>query len=261
VDGPVQLTVAEGLARIRLMRPEQANTIDLATARALDRVTLACEHDASVRAVLVTGAGARFCGGGDLRSFASLGEDLPAHLREVTTHLHAAIIRLANLDAPVIAAVQGAAAGAGFSLAMACDLVIAAEDAVFAPAYAKVGLSTDGSLSYFLPRLVGVRRALDLLLLSRPVRAAEALDLGLVSRVVPVEDLAEEAAATATALASGPTRALAAIKRLVRDSSEVSLETQLEREGSTLSRMAATSDAREGIAAFTEKRSPDFQGR
>jgi 2-(1,2-epoxy-1,2-dihydrophenyl)acetyl-CoA isomerase len=199
--------------------------------------------------------------GGDLRSFSAQDERLPAHLKEVLDHLHAAISHFVRMDAPVIAAVNGVAAGGGMSLACACDLAIAAESARFTMAYTRVGLSPDGAGSYFLPRLVGLRRALDLTLTNRMLSAREALEWGLVSRVVPDAALREEADALAAALAGGASRALAAAKRLLRDSWNETLETQMAEELHSIAAMTRTADAREGIGAFLEKRAPRFSGR
>ena len=253
----IDYRVEEGVARLVLNRPDAGNAVDLALARDLMHATIACSEDRAVRAVLLTGAGKNFCVGGDLRAFAKE-EPLPNHLKEVTTYLHAAVSRLARLDAPVIAAVQGSAAGAGMSLAIAADVVIVAESARFVLAYTRVGLSPDGSGSFSLPRLVGLRMALDLALTNRAVRADEAVASGLATRAVPDDQLLVEASRVARQLASGPTAALGAAKRLMRESLDNTLETQLEMETRELCANAARPEAREGIGAFLEKREPDF---
>lgn len=249
-----------GIAELVLNRPEAANTIDLALARALLDAAITLGQDSSVRVVLMRGEGARFCGGGDLKAFAAVGDSLPAHLEEVTANLHAAIARFARLDAPVIAAVHGAAAGAGFSLACAADIVLAAQDARFVPAYARVGLSPDGSLSSTLPRLVGPRRALELLLTGRTLSATEAAQWGIVTAVHPGDELLAAARGMAEQIAEGPTRAFGAAKRLLRSGWELPLEAQMERESAELAAMARGRDGREGVAAFTEQRPPVFTG-
>ena len=247
----------DGVAWLVLNRPDAGNAVDLALARDLMHATIACSGDRGVRAVLLTGAGRNFCVGGDLRSFAAQ-DPLPNHLKEVTTYLHAAVSRLARMDAPVVAAVQGSAAGAGMSLAIAADIVLVAESARFVLAYTRIGLSPDGSASFSLPRLVGLRMALDLALTNRPVSAAEAVASGLATRAVSDGDLLDEAEQVARQLATGPTAAFGAAKRLLRESIEHSLETQLELETQALCANAASADAREGITAFLEKREPRF---
>lgn len=249
------------VARITLDRREAANSIDLNLARELMHAVLRCDDDPAVRAVVITGRGSTFCVGGDLRSFAAQGERLALHLKEVTIYLHAAVSRLTRMDPPVIAAVNGTAAGAGMSLACACDFVLAAESARFTMAYTKVGLTPDGSSTYFLPRLVGLRRALELTLTNRVLSAEEALDWGIVSRVVPDAKLVEEAETLATDLASGATVALGVSKRLLYGGWTETLETQLQHESQAISDISRTADGREGIAAFVDKRAPKFEGR
>jgi 2-(1,2-epoxy-1,2-dihydrophenyl)acetyl-CoA isomerase len=248
----------EGLARIHLSRPQAGNGITLPMARELMEAVGRCTGDPAVRAVLLTGEGRRFCVGGDIREFVKYGDGLPDHMREVTTYLHAAVSRLVRLEVPVVAGIHGAAAGAGLALACACDLVVAGESTRFRTAYLAIGLTPDGSLSFTLPRLVGIRRALDLMLSNRLFTAAEAEDWGIVSRVVPDADVEAEALALARSLAAGPTRALGAAKRLLR--LETSLETHMEMETRVIAETALGRDSREGIAAFLEKREPNFTG-
>jgi 2-(1,2-epoxy-1,2-dihydrophenyl)acetyl-CoA isomerase len=202
-----------------------------------------------------------FCVGGDLKSFTEQGEQLPHHLKELTTYLHAAVSRMARMDPQVVAAVHGAAAGAGLSLACASDLVVAAESARFTMAYTNAGLTPDGSSTYYLPRLVGFKRASELALTNRQLSAQEALEWGIVTRVVPDEDLSENAVALASQLATGATKALGAAKRLLQTGWTETLETQMENEAQTIAEMASTDDAREGIASFLEKRPAEFKGR
>ena len=257
----LKFDVRDGVAHITLNRPEAANALNLEMAQELLRAVLRCDEDPEVRAVLVTGAGDMFCVGGDLKSFSEQGEHLPHHLKEVTTYLHAAVSRMARMDPPVVAAVHGAAAGAGMSLACACDLVLAAESARFTMAYSNAGLTPDGSSTYYLPRLVGLKRALELTLTNRQLSAREAMEWGLVARVVPDEDLPEDATTLASHLAAGATKALGAAKRLLRGGWTETLETQMEHETQTIADMARTADAREGISAFLEKRQAEFTGQ
>ncbi|HEX9681652.1 MAG TPA: enoyl-CoA hydratase-related protein [Acidimicrobiales bacterium] len=245
-----------GVAHLVLARPDAGNAIDLDVARALADAATALSDDRGVRVVLLRSEGKDFCVGGDLRSFAQV-RDLDRHLTEVTTHLHAAIARLARLDAPVIAAVQGSAAGAGMSLALGADLVVAAASARFVLAYTRVALSPDGGGSWYLPRLVGTRRALELALTNRALSAGDALEWGLVTRVVPDDALRSEAEALAGELAAMAPGSLAATKRLMRASLGNPLETQLELESLALAENARR-DGPEGIAAFIEKRPPAY---
>ena len=223
--------------------------------------TLECDENPAVRAIVLTGKGRMFCGGGDLKTFSTKGDALPHYLKEVTTYLHAAISRLTRTDAPVIAAVHGSAAGAGMSIACACDFVLSADNAKFTMAYTKAGLVPDGSSTYFLSRVVGLRRALDLALTNRVLSAEEAMGLGIVTRVVPEAKLFDEANALAATFAAGPTRALGATKRLLHAGWTGTLETQMELETRAIADIARTSDAREGIAAFAAKRPAKFTGR
>jgi 2-(1,2-epoxy-1,2-dihydrophenyl)acetyl-CoA isomerase len=251
--------VRDSIARITLNRPDGANALNVDLAKELMDAALQCDEDPAVRAVIITGAGRMFCAGGDLKSFAAQGEKLPAHLKEVTTYLHAAVSRFTRMDAPVIAAVNGVAAGAGMSLACSCDFVLAAESARFTMAYTRAGLTPDGSSTYFLPRLVGLKRALELTLTNRMLSAAEAQAWGIVTRVVPDASLQTETDALATQLASSATVALGAAKRLLHDGWTGTLETQMEQEARAIAAMGHTRDGREGIAAFLEKRAPQFK--
>ncbi|MFJ9179253.1 enoyl-CoA hydratase-related protein [Streptomyces sp. NPDC102360] len=247
-----------GLARVTLRRGEAGNAIGLEAARGLLAAARACEH-APVRAVLLTAEGRSFCVGGDLREFSQLsGEVLRKHLTAVTDALHEALRIFAALDAPMVAAVQGAVAGAGIGLAAAADVTLAADSATFTAAYTGIGYSPDAGVSWVLPRLLGPKRALDLLLTNRRTPAAEAAALGLVSRVVPAAHLPEEAAHTAETLRRGATAAFGATRRLVADALTSPLGPHLDREARALAAAAASEEGREGVAAFLGKRAPDF---
>ena len=253
--------VADGVARLTLDRPDAANAFTTETCREMLEAFIACDHRDDVRAVLLTGAGRMFTAGGDLKFFAAQGDRLGGALKEITTYLHAAVSRMAHMDPPVVCAVNGMAAGAGVSLVAACDYVVAAADAArFTLAYTAGGLSPDGSSTWFLPRLVGLRRARELILTNRVLAAAEAQEIGLVDRVVPDADLAGEAARQAASFAAGPTKAYGAAKRLLLDGMIGGLETQMDREARSISDLARTADLREGVAAFVAKRKPDFRG-
>jgi len=253
--------VRDSIARITLNRPDTANAINIDMARDLMHAALQCDEDPAIRAVIITGTGRMFCAGGDLKSFAAHDEDLSYHLKEVTTYLHAAMSRFTRMDAPIVAAVNGTAAGAGMSLACACDLVLAAESARFTMAYTRAGLTPDGSSTYFLPRIVGLKRALELTLTNRLLSAQEACEWGIVTRVVPDTNLPAEAEALAAQLASSATGALGAAKRLLHSGWTETLETQMELETRAIAAQAQTTDGREGITAFLEKRPPKFTGQ
>lgn len=253
----VKVEARGAVALITLDRPDNANTLNLRMGMDLLAAAMACERDPAVRAVVLTGAGKNFCFGGDLRGMMSEGGAVDAYLRELTSYLHAAISHFVRMDAPVIAAVNGTAAGAGVGLVAMADLAIAAESAKFSLAYTGVALTPDGSTSYFLPRTLGTKRALELLLTNRALTAAEAVDWGLVNRVVPDAQVVDEAIALAEKLAKGPMRAFGKTKRLVAGSIGA-LEAQLAIESQTIAQQATTIEGQEGIVAFLEKRKAKF---
>lgn len=256
----VRYEAKDQIARITLARPERGNALHLEMVRELVDVVSRVADDGGTRAVLLAGEGQNFCVGGDVKSFAERLDGLAAYLRPTATELHVAVSRLARLDLPVVAAVQGAAAGAGMSLACGADFVLAADSARFTMAYTKIGLSVDGGSSFYLSRIVGMRRAFELMVTNRVLAAEEAMALGIVTRVVPAASLEAEAESFAATLASGATRALRAVKRLLREGWTESLETQLERETSEIAEAGRSADALEGIRAFVERREPRFTG-
>jgi 2-(1,2-epoxy-1,2-dihydrophenyl)acetyl-CoA isomerase len=253
----IELDVRDGVAHLTLNRPSAANGINLTLARELAQATRVIAADPAARVVLLTGAGARFCGGGDLKAFADV-HDLPAHLRELLGELHSAIAQLVRGDAPVVAAVQGSAAGAGIGLVGASDLVLAGESTKFVMAYTGVGLTPDGSSSYFLPRLVGLRKALELTFTNRVLSAAEAETYGLITAVVPDDQLLAEAEKLAAKLAAGAPQALAGAKRLLHASLKSDLEEHLALEAETIAIASGSPEGIEGIASFVAKRAPQF---
>ncbi|MYE58206.1 MAG: enoyl-CoA hydratase [Alphaproteobacteria bacterium] len=252
--------VRDGLAHVTLNRPDAANAFDLDFVRAFHRVMIDCDKNRAVRAVLLTGAGKMFSAGGDLKFFLQAGDRVASVLAEMTTSLHTAIAVMNRMDAPVVVAVNGMAAGGGMSLALTGEVVIAAESARLTMAYTAGGLSPDGSSTWFLPRLVGFRRAKELALTNRMLNAAEAMEAGIVDRVVPDSKLMAEAEKQARAFAEGPTGAYGAVKRLMIESFQNGLETQMELESRAIAARAASADGREGVGAFAEKRKPTFTG-
>ena len=250
------------VAVVTLDRPDAANALNPQMAADLADAAVACDADDSIRAVVLTGAGDKlFCGGGDLRSFAEAGDGARAMVLEMTKNLHSAVSRFARLDAPVLVALNGTAGGGGMSLALAGDLMFAAESAKLTMAYTRAGLSPDGSSTYFLARIVGLRRAAELALLNRVLSAQEALEWGLVNRVLPADELMPAALETAERLAAGPTRAFGTAKRLLLDGFAQSLDTQMEYESRGIADCLSSADGREGVRAFLDKRKPAFEGR
>ena len=253
-DGPVAI--------VRLNRPDAANSLNTAMSEELLRVATHCDSSSEIRAVVLTANGKMFCAGGDLHAFAAQGEAMSEYIRYTTTGLHAAIARFARMNAPYIVAVNGMAAGAGFSIAITGDLVIAAESAKFTEAYTRAGVSPDGSSTFFLPRLIGHVRAMQLILMNDVLTAQQAREWGLVNEVVPDEKLISRALEIAHQLAAGPTLAFGETKRLIADSHSNSLETQMELETRAIAGLARHSeDARNAIVAFTKKQRAEFKGR
>ncbi len=254
-------TVADGVATITFNRPEAANAMGPDCARELSEVAILCDDDPAVRAVVMTGAGSMFCAGGDLGAFVKAGAGAKSLLKKMAGDLHMGLSRLSRGAAPVIAAVNGTAAGAGFSLVMAADLAIAAESAVFTMAYTRAGLSPDGSSTYFMPRKIGDRRTRELMLTNRVLNATEALAWGVVNQVVADDEVVAVALELAQKLAKGPTLANGAVKTLLNGTFDQSLESQMELEARTIADLSLSEDGQEGMNAFLEKRKPVFTGR
>ncbi|MDB5971416.1 MAG: enoyl-CoA hydratase [Hydrocarboniphaga sp.] len=260
-SAPVLLTITDGIAEIRFNRPEVLNAVDVTTAIAFRDAVAAASADPATRVILLTAAGRAFIAGGDLAFFRAAGEKAPDAARELIGPIHDAVEGLATAPQPVLASLHGAVAGAGMSVALAADLAIAADNAVFNMAYAKVGNSPDCSASWTLPRLVGLRKAMEIIMLSDNLDAAEALRLGLVNRVVPLASLEEETRKLARRLADSAPLALRSIKRLLRDSGSRSLHAQLDEEAAQFAGNAGSADFREALEAFFGKRKPKFEGR
>jgi 2-(1,2-epoxy-1,2-dihydrophenyl)acetyl-CoA isomerase len=257
----IRLQRADGVATITLARPEAFNALSLALGRELFDAAVQVSEDPTVRCVVLGAAGRAFCGGGDVKEFLQNLPRIGLLVKELTTYVHGAISRLIRAPKPVVTAVNGVAAGGGLALALAGDLVVAAESARFTMAYSKIAATPDGSSTYWLPRLVGVRRAVELFYTNRVLSAREALEWGLVTRVVADGELADAVGRLARELADGPTLALGRGKRLGYTATTESLETQMEEESQAIAASGHTEDFAEGVRAFVEKRAPLFRGR
>ncbi|MBB5685875.1 2-(1,2-epoxy-1,2-dihydrophenyl)acetyl-CoA isomerase [Sphingobium boeckii] len=258
-DAPVLVSVDGAIATLTLNRPAAGNTVDLPLAQALLQAAIRCDTDAAIRCVVLTGAGKLFCGGGDIGAFAGAGDQMPAFLSELAGTLHMAVARLMRMPKPLLVLVNGPAAGAGLSLAIAGDIVIAARTAHFTAAYGSVGLSPDGGMSWHLPRLVGMRKAQEMIIANRRVSAEEGAAIGLVSRMVEDADLAGEGAKQAAILTAAPTAAIGAARSLLLASFDGPFEGHLERETRAITASGGTGECREGVTAFLARRKPDFQ--
>jgi 2-(1,2-epoxy-1,2-dihydrophenyl)acetyl-CoA isomerase len=254
----MSFTRDQGVARITLNRPHSGNALSPTMCRELADVVTRVDVDKSVGALLIDATGKLFCSGGDLAVQPTDPDELERSFREFSGLLHIAVARLVRLPVPVVVAVQGVAAGAGVSIACAGDLVLVGESARFTLAYTKAGLVPDGGASWLLPRLVGLRRAQELVFTNRVLTAEESVAWGLATRVVKDAELAEQALGLARQIAAGPTGAYAAVKRLYSASSTNPIETQMELESREIARAAASADGREGMLAFREKRAPRF---
>ncbi len=252
----VEATRDGSVQTITLNRPDKLNAFTLGVHEGL-HAALDEARDPEVRAVVITGAGRGFSAGQDLTAFGE-GGDVAEMLRAT---YHVTVLAIQALEKPVIAAVNGVCAGAGLSLACACDIRIASDAAFFVPGFVGIGLIPDSGGSYFIQRLLGTPRAFEWMTSNRRLTAAEALDWGLVSEVVEADSFAARVAERAAGLAAAPTRAIALTKRLFDDAATSTLEDQLEREAVTQAEATRTEDFREGVAAFGEKRAPEFRGR
>ncbi|GAA2862337.1 enoyl-CoA hydratase/isomerase family protein [Pseudonocardia halophobica] len=251
----------DGVGHLRLNRPEAANGMNVPFLRALYDGIMVATGQPGLRVLVLSGEGPNFCAGGDVKTFASKGEALPDYLREATAWLQNVAAGLLALPVPVVTAVHGfAAGGGGLGLVCASDIVVAAESAKFMSGAARVGMAPDAGSSATLPQLVGVRKAMEILLLNPTLSASEALEIGLITKVVPDEDLHAEALAVARSIAAGAPRAHGAIKRLVWSGLGNRVEAQLPEEARTVSELSGTADAREGLAAVLERRRPVFTG-
>lgn len=259
-DIPLLLSVDGAIATLTLNRPAAGNTVNQPLADALLDAAIRCDTDPAIRCVVLTGNGKLFCGGGDVGAMADAGDQVSVFLNRLAGTLHMAQTRLLRMAKPLLVLVNGPAAGAGLSLAISGDVVIAAESAHFTAAYGGVGLTPDGGMSWLLPRHVGLRRAQEIILTNRRVSAVEAAAIGMVTRTVPDADLAEEGAKAARLLAEAATGSIAGARALLLESASSPLEAQLERETRSITAAGASAECREGVAAFLARRKPDFSG-
>lgn len=254
----IQFAIKKGIATITLNRPESANGLDLQMAHELNETAIKCDNNEDVKAVIITAQGRFFCAGGDVKAMQDNDSSSGESVKRIADELHRALSVFARMDAPVIIAVNGTAAGAGFSLAVTGDLVLAAESAKFTMAYTKIGLSPDGSSSYYLPRLIGLRRTQELMITNRVLSANEAMEWGLITKVVADDALMVEAEKLAQMCVNGASESYSTIKKLLLTSFDNSIETQMELEGRGIAECANSANGQEGIKSFIEKRDPKF---
>lgn len=261
----VLLEVADSIASLTLNRPKALNALNAEMKEALSDLTTRVEYDPEVRCVVLRGAGDHFMAGGDVKGFyKELGNDMHATRRrflEGINAMHTIMFSLRRMRKPVIASVHGYAAGFGMSLAIACDLTICSESAKLAMAYVRIGTSPDGTGTYFLPRLVGIKKAMEFAMLGDDVDAKTAAAHGMVNFVVPDDRLEAETMSLARRLASGPTHAYGSVKRLIHSSLDNAYEEHLQLEAECFATNVETHDWREGVSAFAEKRKAQFLGR
>lgn len=255
----IRYSCTNGIATITLNRPESLNALSLSMAREIDRALEQARTDGDCKVVVISGAGRAFCAGGDVRAFQKGMTALEGW--NYVTEVHKVILSMRDLEKPIIAAVNGHAMGAGFNLALAADLIVAARGAKFGQAFVQVGLAVDTGGSYFLPRVVGLAKAKELVLTGCIIDAEEALNMGLINKVVEKENLEKEVVDLATRLAQGPSQALGLAKMLMNYGLNADLETALANEAFAQSILMQTADHREGVAAFLEKRTPKFTGK
>jgi 2-(1,2-epoxy-1,2-dihydrophenyl)acetyl-CoA isomerase len=257
----IRLERDEGLAILTLARPEAANSVNRNFAEGFKAAVVSCNFDRSIKALLIRAEGGLFCAGADIEAFVEAGSNLHYLIRDLTADFHEGLKTLAHMRKPVITAVQGATAGAGFGLALSGDIVVAARSATFALNYPTMGLSPDAGTTWILPRLVGVRKAQEMALLNTKLSAEQALDLGLITRVVDDVDLPAASIDIARRLVAGPSQALGAARQLIIEGLGRSYDDQLAAEAMSMVQTARNSDGLEGVAAIHANRPAAFGQR
>lgn len=258
MTAPVLSEITDGIAKITLNRPDKGNALDQKMADALLDAAVRCANDPKVRCVVLTGAGKMFCVGGDIGEFSASGDAIAPFLARLAGTLHQAMSQFAAMNKPLISLVNGTAAGAGLSLAISGDIVLADPAARFTTAYLGIGLTPDGGMTWLLPRLVGMRVAQDMIITNRRLDASEAAAVGLITRVTAPGTLMAEGDALATQLSSGATRAMGQARRLLHDSFSSGFASQMDRELAAITAAGDGPEGREGIDAFLSKRKPEF---
>ncbi len=257
----INFEIIENIAIIRLNRPNSYNSLNAKMAKELLEISYECDTNKKIRAIILTGEGDKaFCAGGDLKSFHETG-NVAKHLKMVTHDLHGAITRFSRMNSPLIVAVNGVAAGAGLSFVGFADLAIAKSSATFVSAYTKAGLTPDGSSSYYLPRIIGIRKYLELVMTNKVLSSEDALSWGLLNYVYEDKNFWSETIKLADNLSKGPTLAYGKTKRLIHNSLNSTLETQMELETKMIAESAETNDGQIGIKAFLNKEKPRFEGK
>ncbi|WP_224789031.1 enoyl-CoA hydratase-related protein [Pseudomonas fluorescens] len=258
MGGSVHKGFSNGVATLTLNCPDTGNALSVALADDLAAKARDVADDASVRCVLLTGTGRFFCVGGDVRAMYRAGDSIGPLVEQMTSPLHCAISTFLRMDKPLVIAVNGPAAGGGLGLAVMGDIVLASASAHFSMAYTGIGFSPDGAATWLLPRLIGLRRTQELALLNRRLSSEEAASLGLITRVVPADQLDSQCRVIAETLARGPNRAFSTIRRLLQSSGALGVEAQMSAEALGVRMQAESAEGREGVAAFVTKRAPDF---
>jgi 2-(1,2-epoxy-1,2-dihydrophenyl)acetyl-CoA isomerase len=258
MNDPVLTQPHGNILEITLNRPEAYNALNLEMIQMLGETLSTAAADRSIKGILLTGKGKAFCSGGDLKWISQQGEEAGSVLYRLAPQFHLSIVEIRRMDKPVVAAINGIAAGGGFSLALACDFRVTGTSATLQQAYTSSGLSIDGGGSFALPRLVGPARALEIMAFDKPISSAQALEWGMVTKVVPDEEVHAQALAMLEELAKTALHSFAWSKKLMMDSFGNTLETQLELERQGISDCASHAEGQEGIKAFAEKRKPVF---
>lgn len=258
-NNSIDLKIENNVAWISLNRPDVFNSFNREMALSMQNALDSCNTDSSVRAIVITGNGKAFCAGQDLKEVTTP-ELNPGFRKILEEHYNPIIKKIRSIEKPIIAAVNGVAAGAGANIALACDIVVASEQASFIQAFSKIGLIPDSAGTFFLPRLIGFQRATALMMLGDKVTAEQALELGMIYKVFPVSFFNEEVMTIATTLANMPTKALGLTKRLLNQSMTNNLEQQLQLESDLQIEASSSNDYKEGVTAFVEKRKPEFRG-